>query len=694
MFIANFSTLRILIFLALSLTFTTWAKPISYEKALHVAEKAIKGKKLKFKHKSPQKLLYIFQNEENKGFVIVAGDDVFKPIIGYSENGTYDSLNMPPSFAWYLENIEKEMTFALNNESISMAANDSYDSDYIAGTYLLTTTWAQIAPYNNQTPVIDGKQTLAGCIATAMAQIMKYHEHPSGALTGIIPAYATRTKKLAIPSVNLANVEFDFANMKNSYGTSYTSAEANAVATLMNIVGKSVKMDYDVNGSGAAPADVAGALRDYFGYSSNMKYVLKTSFNGDWIAMLKEQINSNLPVLYGGNGSDGAHAFVLDGYDNSNNFHINWGWGGPYDGFYALTLLNPENYNFNATQHAVINIKPVYNTYTISFDLNGGSGTVPANITGLIPGSTLSAEQKPSTDGFTKSGYVNDGKWYMRTVSNVRDTAVTTTIYTESFENNGGGWYLGEGSEQTNKWVRMGNLYNTGRYSLAISSGTGNTYNTSVSSVDHIYRDITFPASGSDFYLTFYFKGSGEANHDYMTVRYIDIGANLKPTNGSVFDIATQIGTDYFNNSRWTQKTITLPAEIFSGKTMRLILSWINNNSGGTQPPAAVDDIKITTLMPQNIYTYNYDEFKFGFGDGTAVTANTKLYLQWTLKQNVTPIFSNKEILLSNLLPNKRIEVYNLQGKLIYSTNSGNSQSLKIPVQTKGVYVVKINDLP
>jgi hypothetical protein len=219
------------------LSVAVFAAPVSHEKALRVAEKAGKGKKMKLKHKSVHKkqhkqkkqqtqqaeepLLYIFQNDDSEGFVLVAGDDVFKPVIGYSENGTYDSLNMPPNFAWYLENIQKEMAFALDNEQeqtqeisnewVAYAAGDPY----VAGTNLIQTKWNQTAPFNNQAPLIGGQWTYTGCVATAMAQIMNYHQHPKGSLTGTIPAYVTRTRGLQIPSANLNNIAFDWANMKN-----------------------------------------------------------------------------------------------------------------------------------------------------------------------------------------------------------------------------------------------------------------------------------------------------------------------------------------------------------------------------------------------------------------------------------------------------------------------------------------------
>jgi len=759
---------KTIIFFVLCLTFAAWTAPVSFENALHIAENTSKSKKLKLKHKAIHKkhkaqktteepLLYIFQNDENKGFVIIAGDDVFKPVIGVVQNGTYDSLNIPPNFAWYLDNIKKEMAFALEDELeqtpqiakewVALAANDSYT----AGTYLLTTTWSQKAPFYNQTPAINGQQAQTGCVATAMAQIMKYHEYPERA-TGTIPAYTTKTKSINIPPVNLEDIAFSWADMKDNY-SAYTPAEVNAVATLMSVVGKSVKMDYDTSGSGAYLSDALIALKDYFGYDKKISYINRNNFTDNWITMLKEQIDSYLPVLYEGQGT-GGHVFILDGYDNGDNFHINWGWGGLYDGFFTLSNLTPEKHNYNSLQGAVIDIKPAYeaSTHYVKFDLNGGSGATPANITDIMHGNTLSESQKPPTEGFTKSEYVNDGKWYIR-METASDTLDTVVIYTEGFENNAIQWYLGSGTAQTNKWYIFDNFGHSGYSSMAISNGTGYTYNTSSPSISHLQSDITFPVSDNDFTLTFYFRGGGELDRDYMTVRYVN-DLNSRPVEGSVFDAGTKVGTDYWNNSNWTQKTITLPAAVFSGRTMKLVFTWINNDSGGSQAPAAIDDIKITTLLPKNTYTYK--EFVFGSG-GTALTDNTTLYLKWIpaytvifnasggtvspafgsvgngltlaslpiptrndytfngwftaeaggaevttstiFSENtiiyaqwtpiITAIFQNKEtILLSNLPNNTKIDVYNLQGKRIYSTYSENSKNLKIQVPT-GMYIIK-----
>jgi len=259
-------------------------------------------------------------------------------------------------------------------------------------------------------------------------------------------------------------------------------------------------------------------------------------------------------------------------------------------------------------------------TYAVTFNANGGSGTTPASIINITPGSTLGTAQMPSTSSFTKSGYVNDGKWYTLGVGE-------DNILTESFENGTNGWTFVNGS-QTNQWIRGTATSKTGSYSAYISNNnSANSYTITSTSVVHLYKDITFPTSSSDFTLTFYFKGGGESNYDDMSVRYST--TSYTPVAGSTFSSGTLLGTSYFNNSSWTQKTITLPAATFSGKTMRLVFSWRNDSSVGTQPPAAIDDINIS--FSNNTYT----EFVFGNG-GTPVTANTTLYLKWIPAYTVT----------------------------------------------------------
>ncbi len=366
----------------LALSVVVFAAPVSFEKASQVAENAAKSKKLSLKHKSFKKrearlmyapapdaaapavaedaLLYVFQNDNDKGFIIVSGDDVFSPIIGISDKGAYDPANLPLNFAWYIGNIEREMEFALENgQAQTQDIKDEWalyaaGAAYVVGDYLVKTQWNQRGPYWNQTPMINGVQTLTGCIATTMAQIMNYHKYPAST-TGTIPAYTSRGG-LSVSA--LPQVAFDWANIAQDY----------AVADLMNAAGRSVEMNYGTGESGAYSKDVPSALMKYFDYDYRVQYIDRDKATLDWVGLLKDQINDGLPVYYSGNGGNGngGHAFVLDGYNSSNNFHINWGWGGNSDGFYAITVnsnsgLNPSpspNGPYSYGQAAVINIKP------------------------------------------------------------------------------------------------------------------------------------------------------------------------------------------------------------------------------------------------------------------------------------------------------------------------------------------------
>ncbi|MCL2282249.1 MAG: C10 family peptidase [Fibromonadales bacterium] len=334
------------------------AKPVSQSQAQNVAVNLAKAKKQKvsLKAKKPRKsepnvLYYVFDVGESGGFAIVAGDDVFKPVIGFSESSEFDYANMPPNFAWYLQNIEKEMLFVLENgqeQTPQMAKEWSAAGDaYTPGTYLITTTYKQSSPYNSKTPLVNGTATLTGCVATVMSQIMNYHKYPAKG-RGIIPAYVTSTEKLAMPAVNMDTVTFNWSSMND-----------NAIATLMSVAGKSVEMDYGIEGSGAASKDAAVALRGYFDYDQSIQYIERSAIGDDWENILKEQIDLSLPVYYAGmSGSGSAHAFVLDGYDNTGKFHFNWGWGGQYDGWFISTALEPSTHNYNYSQSAIINIMP------------------------------------------------------------------------------------------------------------------------------------------------------------------------------------------------------------------------------------------------------------------------------------------------------------------------------------------------
>ena len=215
---------------------------------------------------------------------------------------------------------------------------------------LVTTTWNQDAPYNDSCPIWNGNRCYTGCVATAMAQILKYWEHPAQGV-GISRAYNTTVNGIAIPPLNF-EIDYHFSDMGNA--TPQTATEKANVARLMYHCGVSVRMEYDPSESGATSEAAARAFSNYFKYDA--VYLSQAGYSDSaWYALLRAELDSARPVYYAGlelAAEESSHAWVCDGYDNDNYFHFNWGWGGYDDGYYrplALTcpiyqmiILKPE----------------------------------------------------------------------------------------------------------------------------------------------------------------------------------------------------------------------------------------------------------------------------------------------------------------------------------------------------------------
>jgi hypothetical protein len=216
-----------------------------------------------------------------------------------------------------------------------------------------------MAPYNDQCPLDDGARSLTGCTQTAMAIIMKHHRWPQSGKGSTIE-YTTQTKGIYVPSRDL-NHSYDWDNMLETYvDGEYNDAEADAVATIMADLGYAFKAEYTANDTAAMPD--MNVLYKNFGYSPASRIVSPT-FNisyAYWVELLRRELEANRPIFYVGYTSDMAgHAFVLDGVDDNNYFHVNWGWGGPYNGFFLLDNLLLGEYLFDTDQWAVMGLRPM-----------------------------------------------------------------------------------------------------------------------------------------------------------------------------------------------------------------------------------------------------------------------------------------------------------------------------------------------
>ena len=321
---------------------------------------------------------FIFNNTAGKGYVIMAADDCVTPILGYSYENNFDSGELPPNFKAWLDGYAEQIRAAV---AIKAQATAEIRSDWEclrqskplpiksekAVSPLVQTKWNQAPYYNAQCPYDDNAnvRTVTGCVATAMAQIMKYWSYPMHGL-GNHSYVPSSHPEYGTLYVDFSAVNYQWSDMPNS-----VTSDNSAVATLMYHCGVSVDMMYGIPtapdygsaayiidyGSGRACAEIA--FKTYFDYKSTLHGVKKNDYSdSQWIALLKTELDNARPMLYGGFSSSGGHAFVCDGYDNNNYFHFNWGWGGTYNDYFYINSLNPSSYNYSQNQQAIIGIEP------------------------------------------------------------------------------------------------------------------------------------------------------------------------------------------------------------------------------------------------------------------------------------------------------------------------------------------------
>ncbi|MCF8363278.1 MAG: thiol protease/hemagglutinin PrtT [Prolixibacteraceae bacterium] len=332
-------------------------------------------------------LVYLFK-KGNEGFVLIAGDDLAKPVLGYSLSSVIDETNLPVNFLKWVDGYKNQIRYLREHHQLkSTLVSDSWEmlergiplknTSSAAVSPLLQTKWGQSPYYNEYCPQTSfySDKAVTGCVATAMAQIMKYHNYPTQG-QGIFSYYHTNnTVTYGNLSANFGATTYSWANMPNELSAYSNSEQVDAVATLMLHCGISVAMDYSPSVSGAWVTEeksVNGtssetALKEYFGYDeSSVKGVQRENLtDNEWISLIKNELLASRPVLFAGLGDGGGHAFVTDGFDGNDFLHINWGWGGLADGYYSTDALNPYDLgtgagggSYNWYQRVVVGIKP------------------------------------------------------------------------------------------------------------------------------------------------------------------------------------------------------------------------------------------------------------------------------------------------------------------------------------------------
>lgn len=314
---------------------------------------------------------YVFDRTDQEGFVIVSGEDVTLPVLGYSFENRFKEKNIPVNLKGWLAELRRQINdVRKKNITTSVRAAQSWENVSVSiGTVekkLTTAKWNQDNPYNKYCPYINSQRAVTGCVATALAIVMRYHQWPDkgiGALSDY--SYEYRNVKRTQTGHSLGHT-YNWNNMPlTSYRSDWTTQEQNAVAQLIFDCGVMSKAMYTAEETGAPTREAVLGLLTHMKYGKGAKLLRREWYpDAEWVRMLKREIATNGPVLYAGTTSDNeGHQFVLDGYTNKDYFSVNWGWSGSCDGYYLISALNPTTpgigggYEFNYYQSAVFDLK-------------------------------------------------------------------------------------------------------------------------------------------------------------------------------------------------------------------------------------------------------------------------------------------------------------------------------------------------
>ena len=316
-------------------------------------------------------------------FVILGNDDLMPEVLAVSDGVFTDSDN--ENFRWWLNAIEQIGKECIESGIAPGDATtpdpDSYPNEVEP---LVMSHWDQGTPYNNYCPTKNGQRSVTGCVATALAQVLRYNRYPENGEGSLSKTYFGNTY-----TADYGETTYDFDNMLDDYYYgSYTSEQAEAVATLMLHCGLAVNMDYSPSGSGAYSDVAARGMRQYFGIETAECHDRSDYSTAEWKNLIFAELAGGHPMYYSGIDAlsyNGGHAFVCDGYDENGLLHINWGWSGDDDGYFNMDLLNPSGYKFSVQQDVITglydpNAVVGQSVQLISLDIENEAGKLLDNI--------------------------------------------------------------------------------------------------------------------------------------------------------------------------------------------------------------------------------------------------------------------------------------------------------------------------
>lgn len=425
---------------------------------------------------------FVFNVGSENGFVIVAGDDRVRPVLGYANEGSFNADKLPPNATAWLTGYQEEISKAISKDIQPSTSIRQEWNDYLNGRSRLRTTpvllktplWGQGEPYNRACPDVAQGKPVTGCVATAMAIVMKYYGAPTEA--------SLTNRRTDFNGITITYTPYQWNNMLDEYsGVTYTDAQAASVAQLIWHCGANVNMKYTLHESSAYMADAVNAMNDVFNYSTTRIVYPESRTVSEWEGLLRAELDASHPVLYEVRQMTKGHVFVFDGYDSEGRYHANWGWDGYLNGYFPLYILDPdENGNLYNAQSMAIGIKPGggesadKNTLRLTQSLKAWNSTYSLRIDAffmnesakLFKGLINIAKVNVSTKMVEKllanntevelkgSAYYAPYSWNIAKEGNISDGDHVAAVYSLD---DGKTWQILDGGEGVKWYVEVGN---------------------------------------------------------------------------------------------------------------------------------------------------------------------------------------------------------------------------------------------
>jgi hypothetical protein len=536
----------LLTLLAFVATVATNAEQVSKLMALQKAQQFMPDKQFcearsfaRSDNSSEVEPFYIFNAENNGGYVVVSGDDRTKEILGYASTGHIDMNNLPDNLRWWLDYYANAISSLKKNASSRQSIPNGVMQEIPP---LIQTQWYQNSPFNNQC-VVNGETCLTGCVAIAMAQVMNYWKWPES--TKGLSGYTIYSQTLeALPATS-----FNWTNMSDD-----------DLAKLCRYCGQSVKMYYGPYGSSASDGLIPSALVNDFNYDQGVHSVFRESFSpDDWESLIYNEIHAGRPVIYSGQSTTGyGHSFICDGYKDG-LYHVNWGWGGLCDSYFVLTVMDSfgsESIDdtYSEEQSAIIGIqKP-----------NGGSADYPFVSTVNL--------QNESPDVVTRT---SSGGNFQTTIS----WKISSSVINETPVNLMFALYKGE--EKVYDMIQCPATLAPGRFNYA-------SY------------DISFGAGLSDgtYRIEIYYTdGSGSHNPQGFGYRYVEAvinGNTMALTNYPIDHEDHAVGSEF--SWETAEGIFTCKVTSLSPQTVEISTASVSSNSSVIRVPGIIDGYKVTGI--------------------------------------------------------------------------------------------------